>query len=384
VHGTIEAIFRVEWRPLSELADVGEEWRALGERALEPNVFYEADFALAAAPVFGRDAGAGLVWSRTTPPRLLGFFPARIERRRYGVPFPVLTSWTHPYAPLGTPLVDRRSAEAVIGAWFEHVSRDPAFSKRLLMPLVPMHGAFAEAFDAAIASRGGTSVAYAHHQRALLAPDGNRAAYIDNAVGRKKLKEMRRQLRRLGESGTLTFETATEPAPIAAALGDFLTLESTGWKGRAGTAARHHAVIRGFMEMALPALARDGKASIVRLVLDGRTIAALVVLRSQDTAWAWKIAYDESAARASPGVQILLHATEALLSDETLARADSCATANHPMIDHVWRERLALADRLVRIGPDGGASFAVVCMLEGLRRNVITAAKRVRAAIRRG
>ena len=56
-------------------------------------------------------------------------------------------------------------------------------------------------------------------------------------------------------------------------------------------------------------LARDGKAAIVRLALAGHTIAALIVLRSGDTAWCWKIAYDERHARNSPGVQLVLHAT---------------------------------------------------------------------------
>ena len=64
VHGTIEAAFEVEWRPLAELAPISDAWRALAARALAPNVFYEPAFALAAEPVFGRDAGAGLVWSR--------------------------------------------------------------------------------------------------------------------------------------------------------------------------------------------------------------------------------------------------------------------------------------------------------------------------------
>jgi hypothetical protein len=66
-------------------------------------VFYEPAFAQAAEPVFGADVGAGLVWS-DVPPRLAGFFPARIERWRYGVAPPVLTGWTHPYGPLGVPL----------------------------------------------------------------------------------------------------------------------------------------------------------------------------------------------------------------------------------------------------------------------------------------
>src|SRR5580692_5671693 len=74
----------VEWRSLLELGPIESEWRDLAARALEPNVFYEPAFALPAARVFGRDAGALLVWSGTSPRKLLGFFPSRIETRRYG------------------------------------------------------------------------------------------------------------------------------------------------------------------------------------------------------------------------------------------------------------------------------------------------------------
>ncbi len=106
--------------------------------------------------------------------------------------------------------------------------------------------------------------------------------------------------------------------------------------------------IRAFMEQAVTGLARDGKARIARLIAAGRPIAALVTLQSGTTAWCWKIAYDESFARYSPGVQLLLETTQELLDDPNITRADSCATADHPMIDHVWRERLALADHLMQ------------------------------------
>jgi CelD/BcsL family acetyltransferase involved in cellulose biosynthesis len=251
------------------------------------------------------------------------------------------------------------------------------------MPLLPQQGPLAKAFDAVIAHIGGASVAYAPHRRALLAPAGDRAAYIDRAVGHKKLKELRRQLRRLGEGGTLTFETAREPSTIDNALAQFLVLEASGWKGRAGTAVHHNADIRTFIERAIPELAQNHNASVTRLVLDGQTIAALILLKSQGTVWAWKIAYDEDAARASPGVQILLHATQALLDDPTITQADSCATAGHPMIDHIWRERLDVTDRLIRIGPDGRAAFAIACKLESLLRTAVALAKRVRDVIRR-
>jgi hypothetical protein len=151
VHGTIESLFRVEWRPLAELSLIAAQWRALAGRALEPNIFYEPAFALAAQPVFGREVGAGLVWSRSSEPRLLGFFPARVERRRYGVPLPVLVGWTHPYGPFGAPLVDRDRAEAVIAAWFEHLANDPQLPNILLIPYLPLHGPLPRALDAVVA-----------------------------------------------------------------------------------------------------------------------------------------------------------------------------------------------------------------------------------------
>jgi CelD/BcsL family acetyltransferase involved in cellulose biosynthesis len=108
----------------------------------------------------------------------------------------------------------------------------------------------------------------------------------------------------------------------------------------------------------------------------------IVTLRSGASAWGWKIAYDEDFARFSPGVQLLLDVTQGLLDDPGVVRADSCATADHPMIDHIWRERLALADRLVSVAPGNAVRFALACRLEPLRRAAIGAAKALRDKVR--
>ena len=76
MHAPLRPSFQVEWRRLAALEPIASEWRALAARAIEPNVFYEPAFALAAAPVFGADAGAVLV--RTAGGRLAGLFPARM------------------------------------------------------------------------------------------------------------------------------------------------------------------------------------------------------------------------------------------------------------------------------------------------------------------
>src|SRR3979490_3039246 len=121
----LETALTTEWRPLAGLAGVAAEWRALARRAAEPNIFYEPAFALAAAPALGADAGAWLVRS-LEPCRLIGLFPCRIERRRYGVRLPLLAGWTHPYAPLGTPLVDRDAIQPAVCAFLDHAPADEA------------------------------------------------------------------------------------------------------------------------------------------------------------------------------------------------------------------------------------------------------------------
>jgi hypothetical protein len=78
MHAPLRPSFQAEWCGLAALKPIAAEWRALAARAIEPNVFYAPAFALAAAPVFGADAGAVLV--RTASGRLAGLFPARMPR----------------------------------------------------------------------------------------------------------------------------------------------------------------------------------------------------------------------------------------------------------------------------------------------------------------
>jgi CelD/BcsL family acetyltransferase involved in cellulose biosynthesis len=371
--------FVVEWRDFSRLVPIVGEWRELAERALEPNVFYDPAFALAAAPVFGRDAGALLVWSGTSPRRLLGFFPARVERRRYGFGLPILVGWTHPFAPLGVPLIEREAAEPIVAAWLAHLAADPSLPGLVLLPFLTEQGPFAAALEAILRRAQMPAADFDRHQRALLAPQGERARYVERALGKRRHKELRRHWRRLSETGAVLFTTAGEPAAVAAAIEGFFALEAGGWKGRAGTATAQRDDLRRFMRTAVHELAVDGKVAIDRILVDGRTIAATIVLRSGRCAWFWKIAYDEAFARFSPGFMLSAALTGELLDDAAVVRADSCAAANHPMIDHLWRERLRLTNRLVAVRPQ--SPFTVVRCLEGLRAAAIAGAKRMRNRI---
>jgi CelD/BcsL family acetyltransferase involved in cellulose biosynthesis len=368
-----------EWRPLADLIGLAAEWRALAARAAEPNVFYTPAFALPAARALAPDAGAVLVRGGE-PHRLIGLFPCRIAARRDGVRLPLLMGWTHPYAPLGTPLVDRDAVAAAVAGFLDHVADDARLPKLLLMPCQVEDGPVAAAFAAAIAQRGGRVAAFGRHRRALLAPDAERAGYLDAAVGGKKRKELRRQRRRLDDAGGVAFTLARELGAVADALADFFALESQGWKGRAGTAAAQDDAVRRFVETAVVDLAAQGQAGVARLSCGERVVAAGVLLTSGRGAWFWKVAHDESVARASPGVQLTLDLTEHVLADPAIDWCDSCAAAGHAMIDSIWRERRTLVDRLIALGT--GRDFALACRLESLRRAVIGTGRKARDTFR--
>ena len=252
---------------------------------------------------------------------------------------------------------------------------------QLLLPLVPEQGAFAAALDRVLARQGRRAAAFGRHERALLAPGAERTKYLERAVSGRKRKKLRRLRRRLEDIAPVTVATATGAADVGVALKDFVVVEASGWKGRAGTAIVNNPAIRDFVQKAVAGLAAEGRARIERLLLNDTTIAAAVTLASGDTAWCWKIAYNEGLARSSPGVQLVCKLTENLLAQPTPLRVDSCATPDHPMIDHVWRERLALSDRLIALRRSA-MPFALTCWIETLRRSAIAATKALRDRIR--
>ena len=80
-------------------------------------------------------------------------------------------------------------------------------------------------------------------------------------------------------------------------------------------------------------------------------------------------------------MQLVCDLTENLLAQPAPLRVDSCAAAGNPMIDHVWRERLALSDRLIALRPSA-MPFALARWIETLRRSAIAAARALRDSIR--
>jgi len=158
---------------------------------------------------------------------------------------------------------------------------------------------------------------------------------------------LRRQRKRLAEHGVVRFEAARSGEEVVPALERFLTLEASGWKARRGTALVQDAGDAAFIRRATLALAQTGQCEIVTLYAGDTPVAAAVVLRHQNRAFYFKLGVDERFAKFSPGVQLTLDLTQHLCADPDITLADSTAAADHPMINPIWRDRLAIGDILV-------------------------------------
>lgn len=364
----------IEWKPLARLdaADCARI-RALSARALQPNVFYEPEYLLAARSLTLAD-GVGVLLVGAED-RLIGALAGRIEGLARGRPVSTFVAWELPYAPLSVPLVDRDAADMAVEAFLNELPRLLGSPRAALFRLMDRGGPFAQVLVDRLYSRMKRPHALDPHRRAALIPED---AEPLKGVSSKRLKELRRQRARLSEHGALAHETVTGEG-IEAAVEAYLRLEAAGWKGRIGAAAKVSGA-GSFLAETVTGLARVGKARIDLLKLDGKPIAATILLFSGDRAWFWKTAYDESYARFSPGVLLTLELTDALGRDRKLALVDSCAVADHPMIDHLWRGRIEVADWTVPLADASSARLALAA--EKFRRATLKPIKSLRDKLR--
>jgi len=169
-------------------------------------------FARAAAPALDARVEAALLWSRTPPRQLHGFFPIRREHP-YGPLRPRATSWTHAFAPLGTPRVDRDLADPVIDAFLTGLTSANPTAPHYVVAFPSR--AWSGCGRRVRARRGCPNARFGGQNRAALAPGGERAGYLSRALSPKRCKEIARLGRRLAGHGRLERATARREAQMA-------------------------------------------------------------------------------------------------------------------------------------------------------------------------
>lgn len=368
---------------LADLAAVPAlPWRDLQARAIEPNAFCDPVWAVPAATHARGHGGAQalLAWApktRDSKDRLIGLMPVRWAWRALSLPVPMLVGWSG-YGPLTIPTLDRDHALQAAGDLINAARKSGA--RALWLPGVTIDGAAFAALDRALQERGLSAETLRRYPRAALDCTGEPDTTLRQALGAKKLKELRRQRHRLEDAGALCVTIATAPQAVAVALEEFLALEAKGWKGARGTALIQHAGDARFIREAAPALAAQAKFEIVSLTRNNATIASGLILRDADRAYFFKIAMDESEARTSPGVQLTLDITRHLCADPNITFANSSTDSEHPMIDHVWRQRIQIGEVFIALSPRDPVAAGLRLLIKARNHAIelVRAARRIR------
>ena len=335
----------VPWTDLE--ADIAA-WDRLASVASEPNPFFESWYLLPSLRHLP-DTGNVQILRFEQDGVLAGLLPITRSPRYYRWPVPNISSWLHENCFCGVPLVARGAEVAFWQAVLGWADRHPGSALFLhLRGMVlggPLHAALQAAADCQT-----RQISIVHREgRAMLASSLSPQAYLDAAMSGKKRKELRRQAKRLEDLGQVRFLRTSEPDGIAQWCERFLVLEKAGWKGKAGSALSCSPATAALFRDALTGAATRGRLERLTLELDGRPIAMLATFLTAPGAYSYKTAFDEDFARFSPGV-LLQRENLAVLDRPEIAWTDSCAAADHPMIDHIWRERRAIGRLSIAIG----------------------------------
>ena len=341
--------------PASAGFDLVEELDYLSARTIEPNVFFNPRFLAPAMPRL-EDREVRLAVIRDGDEyrnRLRLLVPFSVERPTIPLGVPVMRTWSSPFGPLGTPLVDRDDPIDVIEDFFSMLSRPHLkLPKVFVLPDIKLDGPVASLLTSFADSRGLTLVTTGKVERPVLESDADGEDYLKASLRAHHYREFRRLKRRLADLGKIEHIVARGPDEIRHAIESFLTLEAAGWKGRERTAMAIDRYRAAFAREAVHRLAEQDMCRIHVLTLDGRTIACLVVFVEAGVAYTWKTAYDETLSAYSPGTLLMIEVTKQHLDDPNIVMTDSCAVPDHPVMSRLWSERKPMGTLVVGLTPD--------------------------------
>ncbi len=362
-----------------------DELDFLTNRALEPNVFFSGRFLAPAMPRL-EDRQIRLLLMRDEDgarSRLRLLFPFSVEKPGFSVGPSIMRLWANPFGPLGTPLVDAEGAAESFDNLLEGLSsRNLGLPDILVLPEVRLQGPATSLLRAVAIGRNLPLTETDHLSRPMLESELDADAYLANALSKNHRREMRRQWRKLAEHGKLEYVVARQPRDIRYQLEEFLTLEDSGWKGRQRTAMVADRYRAAFAREAINGLAKNDAVRIHALVLDGETIASMIVFITSGEAYTWKTAYDESYARYSPGKLLMDRLTEWHLDDLNIRRTDSCAVPDHPIMSRFWTERCAMGTLVIGLRPEADREVRQVATQLHIYRNTRNMARLIRQKIR--
>ncbi|TMI98369.1 MAG: GNAT family N-acetyltransferase [Alphaproteobacteria bacterium] len=265
-----------------------------------------------------------------------------------------LASPPYEYAFVANPVIDPEYD--VMPAFFDAIAREPTLPKVIQLKLLDGEAATYRAAVTALGAREGQMLKTSERVRPFLGAESERKRSGSTA------KKLRQDWNRLSALGAVEIANGRAADGVRASLEVFLTMEAQSWKGANGTALLCQEDDAAFARRLIGDLADRGGASVALLRVDGKPIAAQVLLYSGPMAYTWKTAFDAEFAKFSPGALLIDKVTDALFA-AGIAQFESCSPEGSFM-EQLWTGRRSTVDMLVDVGARKSAAFMLAAASE--------------------
>jgi CelD/BcsL family acetyltransferase involved in cellulose biosynthesis len=354
----------------SPTPDMAVPWDDLVRRA-SSNVFMNpAALTVANETGFAR-IQVLLAWDDSTDPRrLVGIWAFQVRRISRFWPA-LLEALPYNYAFLSSPVVDPAFVDDVIPAFLSAIRDSSVLPRVISLKSLDAEAPSFEMLVNTLTQQGSAQFRLSESVRPIATPE----------IGVKRSGSTRKKLRqdwnRLCATGTVDIVNNRALSDTRKAFETFLELEAGSWKGARGTALLCSATDAAFARQMVDALAERGNASVALLRVDGRAIAAQVLMYCGTTAYTWKTAFSPDYAKFSPGALLIDRITDDLFSSAEIAAIDSCSYEGSFMAQ-LWAGRRKMADLLIDVGPGKSLAFS----LEAIRQRGYGQFRRLRDRVR--
>lgn len=336
--------------------DIAEQWAVLS-RSAAANVFMNPVALKAVHAADFAQVHMLLAWLRDMhTERLIGVWA--MQQAHLTPLWPsFLAAPPYNYAFVSNPVIDPDFMDEAVTAFLDAIQRDRRLPNVVRLRYLDAGSATYTAIIKALAARGAHTLKLSERER----------PFVTKEYGLKRSGSTRKKLRqdwnRLCAVGTVEILNDRSKDAAQDAFETYLAMEVASWKGAHGTALLCDKEDAAFARRLIAALAAERNASVALLKVDGRAVAAQVLLYGGSMAYTWKTAFDSDFGNFSPGTLLIDKMTEQLFETESIEAIESCSP-DGGFLNQLWNGRRATVDLLADLGGTKSLEFAAVMMGE--------------------
>lgn len=330
-----------------ELQEFEQPLKDLAKKAISENIFYEDWMLLPAFELLrSKNVTIALVCSLDKK-TLLGVFPLEAKAGYRHLPIKYYSLWRHMHCFLSTPLIRLGWEQECLRVFFSWLSKQTLGRYIFQFDQIAAEGAFFLHLKQFVQQNRLKIDVVESYVRPLLQSTLDGESYMRAAMSSKHLKDLRKKLTKLEQVGVVQYQMLTELNQLGSWLESFLQLEASGWKGRSDTAMRGREKEKLFFSAITANALNQDKLMFLKMSLDDKPIAMHCGFKGGKGAFSFKIAYDESFAKYSPGVLLEMEYIRHIQDHSEIEWVDSCSMPGNVMLSRIWMENRAIASLAV-------------------------------------